>query len=89
MVNDFKFIDRIKLTDNDLESIVQSRNYYSHFFKREEKPLLLDGKELFLKYVQLRVLLICCILRLIGLQNDSIDELVKNCQNHILNTSYS
>lgn len=89
MVNDFKFIGRIKLTDNDLESIVQSRDYYSHFFKREEKPLLLDGKELFLKYVQLRVLLICCILRLIGLQNDSIDELVKNCQNHFLNTKYS
>lgn len=89
MVSDFKFVDRIKLTDDDLDAIVQSRDYYSHFFQREEKPLLLDGKELFFKYAHLRVLLICCILRLIGLQDDIITELIKNCRNPILNTEYS
>jgi hypothetical protein len=89
LTDEFKFIDSISITEEDIKSIVDSRDYYSHFFKREEKPLLLDGKELFLIYVQLRVLLICCILRLIGLQNDSIKGLVKKCQNHILNTKYS
>jgi hypothetical protein len=86
MVSEFNYIDRIKLSNNDLDAIVQSRDYYSHFFKREEKPQLLDGKELFLKYVHLRVLLICCTLRLIGLDDNTISELVKKCRNGILDT---
>lgn len=89
LVDEFKFVDLINLTDDDIEAIVQSRDYYSHFFMNEEKPLLMDGKELFLKYIHLRILLICCIMRLIGLNDNTILKLIKDCNNRILNTSYS
>lgn len=74
----FEDIDKIKKLDIDMDVVVQSRDYYSHFFDKSEKPLLLDGIELYRLSNKLRLLLICCVLNLIGIDNDTINNLFKN-----------
>lgn len=77
----FNDVDRIKKTRIDLKAVVQSRDYYSHFFNRSEKPELKDGKELFELSKRLRLLLICCTLHLIGLDNSIINQLLNESYN--------
>jgi len=74
----FDDITKVKNVDIDLDAAVDSRDYYSHFFKRTEKPHLLDGIELYNLSKKLRLLLICCVLNLIGIENETINVLLNH-----------
>lgn len=65
---------KVNLDEKDILSVVASRDYYSHFF--EEKENVLDGLELYDLSEKLRILLICCVLNLIGFENEQINLLL-------------
>jgi hypothetical protein len=83
---EFKDIKKLKLTDEDLEAAKGSRNYYSHILKLEEKEdkHALEGWELFDLTKKLRVLLICCVLNFMGMDNDKINQLLNKSNNSLL-----
>lgn len=83
---EFKDIKKLKLTDKDLEAANGSRNYYSHILKLEKKEdkHALEGWELFDLTKKLRVLLICCVLNFMGMDNDKINQLLNKCDNSLL-----
>jgi hypothetical protein len=83
---EFKGINRLKLSDGDLEEANGSRNYYSHILKLEkkEKKQALEGAKLFDLTKKLRLLLICCVLDFLGLNKNKINELLNNCSHSIL-----
>ncbi|MGL4805586.1 MAG: HEPN domain-containing protein [Bacteroidales bacterium] len=60
-----------------------SRNYYSHFFEKETRHQVLDGLELHNLYKQMRVLLICCILELIGIDIDTINTITSSSNSNV------
>lgn len=80
----FEDVDIIIKTDIDVEEVVQTRDYYSHFFNRCEKPKLKDGIDLYNLAKKLRLLLICCTLHLIGFDNPLINQLINNSYNNKL-----
>lgn len=84
--DEFKDIKRQKITDDDLEAAKGSRDYYSHILKLEkkEKRNALEGAKLFDLTRKLRVLLICCVLNFLGMDNAKINELMNKCNNSIL-----
>jgi hypothetical protein len=68
----FDDIDKIRNSKIDLNHVIESRNYYSHFYTKNNKEL--DGVELYYLTSKLRNLLICCVLRLIGFDNELINK---------------
>lgn len=84
--DEFKDIRRVNLTDDDLKCARGSRDYYSHILKLEkkEKKNALEGAKLFELTRKLRVLLICCLLSFLGMDNVRINELLNKCRNSIL-----
>ena len=72
--------DDIELLNNcciNIEAVVDSRHYYSHFVEQSKKPKKLDGEPLIKEAKKLRVLLICCILSFIGFDDSQINEIFK------------
>ncbi len=67
----------------DAKAAADSRNYYSHFFIKESRHRVLDGIELYKLYIQMRALLICCILELIGLDLETIDRITSSSNNGV------
>ena len=85
--DEFKDIKRVSLTDADLKAAKGSRHYYSHILKLENKEIknALDGWGLYDLTKKLRVLLICCVLNHMGLDNAKINQLLNKSSNAILN----
>jgi hypothetical protein len=81
ILNEFNDIEKLKQSDINIKATVDSRHYYSHFMNKTKKPSTLDGSKLFHLTQQLRILLICCLLSFIGINNQRI--------NHLLNKSYN
>lgn len=71
----FNDITLIKTLDIDIDAIVDSRHYYSHFLLRDKKKKRLDGWDLINQAKKLRLLLICCILSFIGFDNSRINTI--------------
>lgn len=84
--DEFKDIKRLSLTDDDLKAARGSRHYYSHILKLEkkEKRNVLEGWKLFDLTKKLRVLLMCCVLNFMGMDNDKINLLLNKCNNSII-----
>lgn len=70
----FGDVDKIKKKPVNLVHVVNSRNYYSHFFEKNEN--VLQGKELYFLSKQLRIILICCVLNLLGFEIALINKLL-------------
>ncbi|MBA4408686.1 MAG: hypothetical protein Q8S54_05325 [Bacteroidota bacterium] len=60
----------------DVQVVVNTRDYYSHFFETDKKVFIKESIELFRLTEKLRLLLICCILDLIGFNKQKINEIV-------------
>ena len=87
--DEFTDITKLSLTDEDLKAARGSRDYYSHILKLEkkEKRNALEGRKLFDLTKKLRVLLICCVLNFMGMDNDKINQLLNKCDNSLLRAS--
>ena len=86
--DEFRDIDKLVLTDKDLNSIRGSRHYYSHILKldEKEKKQAVDGKDLYILTDKLRILLICCLLSFLGMDKERINDLLNHCHNPLLQT---
>lgn len=82
--NDIKLITNNKV---DIRKATASRNYYSHFYTKDGETNICEGFELFELTMNLKLLLICCTLDLIGFEKQEIDKLL--CQNNKLIQRYS
>ena len=71
-------VHRIKSSDFNVQAVVDTRDYFSHFFARNTKPNLMEGIELFELTKKLKLLLICCVLDLVGFSKPKINDIVKN-----------
>lgn len=60
----------------DIEAVVDSRNYYSHFVDKSKKPKSLDGLALYEQTKMLRKILLCLVLELLGLSHDEIEYIL-------------
>ena len=70
----FDSVKKIHNNRINLTHVVKSRDYYSHFYKKDRK--VLDSLELLKLTEQLRTLLISCTLRLTGFEMDLINRLL-------------
>ena len=62
IVSEFSDVDLLRRNKVDIDAVVDSRHYYSHFVPLKKKPKTLDGIELFKESRKIRILLMCCIL---------------------------
>jgi len=72
----YKDISLIALNNVDIKSVVDSRHYYTHILPAGKKKNVYKDWELVEVREKLKPLLICCILSLIGLSNEKIEELL-------------
>lgn len=68
----------------DIESVVDSRHYYSHFVNKSTKPHTLDGWKLIDETKKLRLLLLCCVLTFMGFEVTQIDKVFDSSHSHLL-----
>lgn len=76
LLRDFSDITQLKCNEIDIDAAVNSRHYYSHFFKKSKGTKVLDGIELFYLTRRLRKVLICCMLTFIGFSHEDINKLL-------------
>lgn len=84
LINEFNDIDLINKCDINVDAVVDSRNYFSHFMCKSETPNALDGYELYKLTIRLRILLICCVLSLYGFDNERINEILNKSDSNVL-----
>lgn len=60
----------------DIEAVVDSRNYYSHFVHKSNKPKSLDGLALYEQTKMLRKILLCLVLELLGLSHNEVGQIL-------------
>jgi len=84
LINEFNDIKRLKLNELNVNEVVDSRHYYSHFVHKTTKPYAKDGLELYNLTNQIRKLLICCILNFVGFTNNQIVNIVKESNSGFL-----
>lgn len=84
LLKEFKEIDKVKQLEINIKSAVDSRHYYSHFMNKAKKSDTLDGLELYRLTKKLRIILICCLLNFIGMENIKINELLNKSNNNKL-----
>lgn len=82
LFNDFNYVNKIRGEEAHIGIIVNSRNYFSHLNPPDNR-LVVDGKNLYEHYIKLRILLLCCILRFMGFEDNKIQQIIDNCQNNI------
>ncbi len=73
LLEKFEDVDCIQKCHIDPQVLTQSRDKYSHLLLDEDKPLAVDGSELYWLTEKCKVLLTCCILNLLGLTNEEIN----------------
>lgn len=81
---EFVDIQILELSDNDINCICDSRNYYSHLLPPGKKKHVIDGFELYDLNHKLRKLLLCCILNFVGFNNDEINVIFNKSNNSYL-----
>lgn len=84
--DEFHDVEKVSISDSELESIKSSRHYYSHILSidKKAKTHVLEGIDLYKLTRKLRVLLICCILNFLGFDNGLINKLLNQCYNPLL-----
>lgn len=81
LVDSFQDIDKIKCIDFEVQIATNSRHYYSHFFHKKENQQVYDGFELYNLTNKMRLLLLCCVMRLAGFDNVRINAVLNKSNN--------
>lgn len=66
----------ISMMNLDIEAVIDSRNYYSHFVDKSKKPNTLDGLDLYVQTKMLRNILLSLVLELLGLSHNEIEQIL-------------
>lgn len=78
LVSEFSDIDLLNRNVIDVDAVVDSRNYFSHFMPKTDKFKVIDGLDLLGEARKLRILLLCCVLSLLGFNNRQINDNLNN-----------
>jgi hypothetical protein len=81
---EFDSVDKVRILNLDIDSVVDSRHYYSHFVNKSDKPHAKDGWDLYDLSLKLRKLLICCVLNFVGFENSQINQILNSSNNQVL-----
>lgn len=73
IIDEFNAVKIIKRLNIDSFKIEKNRHYYSHFYE-EDFEYLYNLDDLFEVTVSLRIILICCVLKHIGFNDDLLNE---------------
>ena len=73
LLKQFKDVDCIQKCHLDPQILTQSRDKYSHLLLDEDKPLAVEGEDLYWLTEKCKILLTCCILNMIGMTNKEIN----------------
>lgn len=74
LLDEFKNVRYIRNINIMTEQVNDSRNYYAHLFDKNKKEHVLFGYDLYELAEKLKLLLICCLLKEIGLDDGMIDK---------------
>lgn len=76
LLSSFSAIPTIAKMEIDVDSVVDSRVYYTHFVDKAGRPKLQDGWDLYELTKKLRMILLCLVLGFLGLDNDEIESIL-------------
>jgi hypothetical protein len=74
--DEFSYVQLVKNTPLDLDIVVNSRHYYSHFFPKANAHVA-SGIELYELTQKLKVILVCCVLSQAGFAQNDIINIMK------------
>lgn len=77
LLEEFSFVPKVFNSKFSVDSIADTRHYYSHFFQKNEKKSIYEGVDLFHCTQYLQKLLICCLLKETGLNDEQITKGIK------------
>ena len=83
LLNEFSDIDLLKRNTIDIDAVVDSRIYFSHFMPKTSNLKAIDGWELLEEARKLRILLLCCVLSLLGFNNNQINDLLNKSNSRL------
>lgn len=83
LIDEFSDIEKLQGDTINVKEVVDSRHYYSHFMDRNKKKNSLDGYELYKLTVKLKQLLVCCLLKFVGFDNNEINMILKKSKNRL------
>lgn len=84
LLAEFNDVSLLKKCEINIEAIVDSRHYYSHFLPLSKRPNKLEGWPLMKQAKYLRVLLICCVLSFIGFENSQINTIFEKSNSKLM-----
>ena len=84
IIDSFSTVETISKIEWNVAALVDSRHYYSHFVPKNKKTKTLDGADLAIATSELRVLLICCMLRIMGFDNARINDTLNKCNSNLV-----
>ena len=83
LLSEFSDIDLLKRNTIDIDAVVDSRIYFSHFMPKTSNLKAIDGWELLEEARKLRILLLCCVLSLLGFNNDQINDVLNKSNSRL------
>lgn len=83
LLSEFSDIDLLKRNTIDIDAVVDSRIYFSHFMPKTSSLKAIDGWELLEEARKLRILLLCCVLSLLGFNNDQINDVLNKSNSRL------
>ena len=78
LINQFDDVNCIQRCHIDPVVLTQSRDKYSHLLRDEDKPLAVEGEDLYWLTEKCKILLTCCILNMLGMTNKEINLCCEN-----------
>ena len=78
LLEQFKDVECIQKCHIKTQVVTQSRDKYSHLLLDEDKPLAVEGDDLYWLTEKCKILLTCCILNMLGLTNKEINLCCEN-----------
>ena len=73
LLKQFEDVECIQKCHINPKVVTQSRDKYSHLLLDEDKPLAVEGEDLYWLTEKCKILLTCCILNMLGLTNKEIN----------------
>ena len=83
LLTEFSDIDLLKRNAIDIDAVVDSRIYFSHFMPKTNNLKAIDGWELLEEARKLRILLLCCVLSLLGFNNNQINDVLNQSNSRL------